>query len=229
MARNRYPGTCYCCGAHVPVGFGHFERHNSGWRIKCVKCASGRIVKETDKEVQRVVKMNKQSQGMVFTGSIKQVNTIVSENAIDEVWVIVRSYRQKLKEIPGVPIIHVPELSPSLELFQLYLGLKRANKWGVDDFKNGYVPRFLCEMLNDAARHRLTQLVNDTQHGKRILLLCYCEEEALCHRSIIRGLLQGRGVACGAVSKEQIEYDYSFYYDTYLDLWRKQPRLVSRS
>ena len=36
----------------------HFERRwgQSGnkWQIKCVKCASGRIVKDTDKEVQRV-------------------------------------------------------------------------------------------------------------------------------------------------------------------------------
>lgn len=58
MARNRYPGFCYCCGKYVPGGYGHFERRwgQSGnkWQIKCVKCASGRIVKDTDKEVQRV-------------------------------------------------------------------------------------------------------------------------------------------------------------------------------
>lgn len=53
MARNRYPGTCYCCGAYTPAGFGHFERYAGGWRIKCVKCASGRIVKDTDPEVVR--------------------------------------------------------------------------------------------------------------------------------------------------------------------------------
>lgn len=62
MARNQYPGYCYCCGAYVPAGYGHFERHygDTGckWRIKCVRCASGRIVHESDKEVQRVRKMN---------------------------------------------------------------------------------------------------------------------------------------------------------------------------
>lgn len=55
MARNRYPGTCYCCGVFIPVGFGHFERrwgkYGNKWQIKCVKCASGRTVKETDREV----------------------------------------------------------------------------------------------------------------------------------------------------------------------------------
>lgn len=56
MARNKYTGRCYCCGQWIEPGFGHFERHNGGWRIKCVKCASGRVVKETDKEVVRVRK-----------------------------------------------------------------------------------------------------------------------------------------------------------------------------
>lgn len=55
MARNRYPGYCYCCGAYVPTGYGHFERHKGGWSVKCVKCASGRTVKDTDKEVKRAI------------------------------------------------------------------------------------------------------------------------------------------------------------------------------
>lgn len=55
MARNKYAGICYCCNTYTPPGFGHFERHKGGWRIKCVKCASGRIVKETNKEVQRLI------------------------------------------------------------------------------------------------------------------------------------------------------------------------------
>lgn len=53
MARNKYPGRCYCCGAWVEPGYGHFERVYGAspgqpkWRIKCVMCASGRVL--TDK------------------------------------------------------------------------------------------------------------------------------------------------------------------------------------
>ena len=60
--RNKYPGTCYKCGRHVPVGFGFFERvdykknNGSRWRIQCVKCCDGRDVKESDPEVARVRK-----------------------------------------------------------------------------------------------------------------------------------------------------------------------------
>lgn len=48
MARNKYPGKCYCCGKWIMPGYGHFERHLGQWRIKCVECASRR--KLTDKD-----------------------------------------------------------------------------------------------------------------------------------------------------------------------------------
>lgn len=65
MARNMYPGYCYCCGAYTPAGYGHFEKirypaDGVKWRVKCVKCASGRIVKETDREVKRARKKARQ-------------------------------------------------------------------------------------------------------------------------------------------------------------------------
>lgn len=67
MARNRYPGYCYYCGEFVPIGYGHFERrwgkHGVKWKIKCVKCASGRIVKDTDHEVLRAIELSKLHDG----------------------------------------------------------------------------------------------------------------------------------------------------------------------
>lgn len=60
MARNKYGGVCYECGKYTPPGYGHFEKYyNMGtlhWRVHCVKCTSGRIVKDTDKEVVRIRK-----------------------------------------------------------------------------------------------------------------------------------------------------------------------------
>lgn len=54
MARNKYPGRCYCCGAWVEPGYGHFERVYGAspgqpkWRIKCVMCASGQVLTDKD-------------------------------------------------------------------------------------------------------------------------------------------------------------------------------------
>ncbi len=66
MARNKYPGHCYCCGAYVPPGYGHFERipkrvpWDPRWRIKCVKCASGRILTDDDPGVKWAQKAAKE-------------------------------------------------------------------------------------------------------------------------------------------------------------------------
>lgn len=64
MARNMYPGYCYCCGAYVPAGYGHFERRwgkqGNRWQIKCVKCASGRVVTDKDPCVQRAIEKRKE-------------------------------------------------------------------------------------------------------------------------------------------------------------------------
>lgn len=50
--REQDYGTCYCCGAWVPPGYGRFERHAGHWRIKCVKCASGRVLTDKDPGVK---------------------------------------------------------------------------------------------------------------------------------------------------------------------------------
>lgn len=58
MARNKYPGYCYCCGEYIAPGYGHFERVYGAkpwqprWRIKCVKCASGRVLTDDDPGVK---------------------------------------------------------------------------------------------------------------------------------------------------------------------------------
>lgn len=54
MARNKYPGRCYYCGKWIEPGYEHFERVRGAvsgqprWRIKCVKCASGRVLTDKD-------------------------------------------------------------------------------------------------------------------------------------------------------------------------------------
>lgn len=66
MARNKFPGYCYCCGAYVKPGYGHFERvYNAKpgepkWRIKCVKCASGRVLTDDDPGVKWAQKAAKE-------------------------------------------------------------------------------------------------------------------------------------------------------------------------
>ena len=79
-----------------------------------------------------------------------------------------------------------PQLSPSAELVTLALGAKTERDW------SGFVKAFRREMSEpDAAR--LLELLAAMSMSSAFSVGCYCEDEARCHRSVLRALLQERG------------------------------------
>lgn len=124
----------------------------------------------------------------------------IDYTAYDEVWAIVRSLKN-----PG-QMKHVPELSPSWGLFKKYLGLRNAGDWNTGTFQKIYVPVFLKEMQSVAARRKLTELIELDRQGKRICLACFCPNEATCHRSIVAGILQSKGITVNGVAKDYSDY-----------------------
>lgn len=133
---------------------------------------------------------------MVTVTNIRNINYPV----YDEVWAIVRSLK-----IPG-RMKHVPELSPSWGLFKKYLELRDAGNWNTDTFQKIYVPVFIREMQAAEARRKLAELAGLDKQGKNICLACFCPDEATCHRSIVAGILQSKGVPVNGVNA-----DYSVY------------------
>ena len=127
----------------------------------------------------------------------------------DEIWIIVRSLKST-PYIPNTHVYHVPVLSPSSDLFHKYLYWKDNGEWNEDTFQNKYVPQFLCEMHSQEAKNILNDLFYKSKN-KHILLVCFCPNETLCHRSIICGLLQGVGCETSADN-------YSHYYTIYKNL-----------
>lgn len=94
----------------------------------------------------------------------------------------------------GVPrgFLHAPELAPSRQLWADTQELKRAGTWNRDAFRTAYAPRFIAEMRASAdARRRLIQLRNLSESGARILVVCYCKDPTLCHRSLLYLVLRG--------------------------------------
>lgn len=134
---------------------------------------------------------------MITVTNIRNINYA----AYDEIWAIVRSLKN-----PG-KMKHVPELSPSWALFKKYLRLRDAGQWNADSFKSVYVPTFLKEMAGTEAQRKLSELIELDRQGKRICLACFCRDEALCHRSIIAGILQGRGIQVQGVNGDYSEYN----------------------
>ena len=108
----------------------------------------------------------------------------------DEVWAIVRSLKYKPSNVE-----QVTELSPSPSLFRTYLGLKNRGAWNENTFNAVYRPAFMAQIKNDpAAQKKLNELIKKHKAGKHIVLVCFCSDARLCHRSLISEMLTERGV-----------------------------------
>lgn len=122
----------------------------------------------------------------------------------DEVWAIVRSIRNL-----GM-MHHVPELSPSWNLFKRYLQLRDVGKWNTETFRSVYVPIFLEELKATVAHRKLEELIESDSHGEDICLVCFCSDELTCHRSIIAGVLQYIGIQVLGVQGDYSQYGRLF-------------------
>ncbi len=104
-----------------------------------------------------------------------------------EAWAIVRSP----KNVPSW-MRHVPELSPSPELFSFAQQQRRNLQWTEAVFRNEFTPRFLAEMREPGPRAALGELVRRSTTDD-IAVACFCAYPDKCHRSLVAGLLAGMG------------------------------------
>lgn len=81
-----------------------------------------------------------------------------------------------------------PVLSPTPELVKLALGARDEREWKT------FVRRFRAEMKAPEAARTL-DLLAALSHDSDFSVGCYCEEEARCHRSVLRALLEERDAA----------------------------------
>lgn len=79
-----------------------------------------------------------------------------------------------------------PELSPSSELVSRALAAKTESEW------KAFVRAYRREMNEPSPRHTL-DLLAALSHNADFSVGCYCENEARCHRSVLRTLLAERG------------------------------------
>jgi uncharacterized protein YeaO (DUF488 family) len=79
-----------------------------------------------------------------------------------------------------------PELSPSPELVSQALNAETESDW------RAFARAFRAEMKQPAASRTLDLLAALSQ-GADFSVGCYCEDEARCHRSVLRELLAERG------------------------------------
>lgn len=85
--------------------------------------------------------------------------------------------------------VWMPLLSPTPELVKQALAAQSAHD---EKGWNTFVRHFRTEMRDgDAAR--LLDMLAALSHQTNLSVGCYCEDEAHCHRSVLRALLKERG------------------------------------
>lgn len=82
-----------------------------------------------------------------------------------------------------------PELSPSAEL--MALGQAAQKNGDAKDWQQ--FEKVFRKAMTEAPAARTLDLLAALSHHGRFALGCYCEDEARCHRSILRSLLTERG------------------------------------
>src|SRR5215470_4066707 len=79
-----------------------------------------------------------------------------------------------------------PNLAPSLELMKLAQQSKTSAQWQT------FVKKYRAEMAAPDASHAI-QLLAALSHRVNFSVGCYCQDEAHCHRSVLRALLAENG------------------------------------
>ena len=79
-----------------------------------------------------------------------------------------------------------PNLSPKPETVKLALAASNERQWAA------FVKRYRREMAT-ADNSRVLDLLASLSHQTHFSVGCYCEDEARCHRSVLRQLLVERG------------------------------------
>ncbi|MBZ0131466.1 MAG: DUF488 family protein [Rhodocyclaceae bacterium] len=83
-----------------------------------------------------------------------------------------------------------PNLSPSAETVKLAQSAKTPAQWAA------FARKYRAEMATPDNAHTI-DLLAALSHQTNFSVGCYCEDEARCHRSVLRALLAERGAKFG--------------------------------
>jgi uncharacterized protein YeaO (DUF488 family) len=82
--------------------------------------------------------------------------------------------------------VWLPNIAPTSDLMKLGRMAESEKDWGA------FVRKYRAEMA-DPEKSRVIDLLAVLSHTTNFSVGCYCENEARCHRSILRELLEERG------------------------------------
>lgn len=94
------------------------------------------------------------------------------------------------KPVNSKSIIDVPDLAPTNSLFWVWFRSwreRKDHKW-FPNYKNIYLKQFSL-----ASEEKLELITLFLDRGDDVHIMCYCTDERVCHRSIIKEMLKQKG------------------------------------
>ena len=101
-----------------------------------------------------------------------------------------RGVRKERYALDGWFDVWFPDLAPSAALMARGKAAATETEW------KRFVRAFKAEMAAPTASRTL-DLLAALSHDSNLSVGCYCENEARCHRSVLRELLKSRGASLG--------------------------------
>lgn len=144
---------------------------------------------------------------MISIGTYSDIN-----NSYNQIWFIMRSLKS-IPKVEGTTTLHIPDLSPSPELFKKYLYWREYGDWNKDTFERLYTPQFLAEMHEQIPTEFLDKLYVEGKYSN-ILLVCACKDDETCHRKLVLSILAGR-----AFEEQDNTIQFKGLPANYLDYW----------
>lgn len=89
--------------------------------------------------------------------------------------------------------LHLPNTGPSKSLLFEIKNLEKRNEWNSLSFKNLYLPKYLKDIKEKKALNEFLLMKEMLDKGEDVYYACYCKEERLCHRSIVKQIFKQRG------------------------------------
>ena len=89
--------------------------------------------------------------------------------------------------------IHLPNTGPPAKLLFAAKDLEKKGLWNREAFLNMYLPQYLSYSKSPESVLEFREIKKYLDDDKNVFYACYCRDEHLCHRSIVKRFFELKG------------------------------------
>lgn len=88
--------------------------------------------------------------------------------------------------------IHLPNTGPPKKLLYAAKDLEKKGMWNEQKFRTMYLPSYLSYIKSKEAILEFNEIKRHLDDNVNVFYACYCKDEHLCHRSIVKRIFEIR-------------------------------------